>query len=169
MMNEKKRGERTSLPEQKNPLLNKEFLEYLKSELVKYPETHEGIDASLRTVINLLLVFIDTIPGIGEASSGLVDTLKAFAILRGMTMKHGERTLLNTTPDVPFVYNIVSEIFEPCFGFIFPSHAIPSALQFKKDLPRIQAFLKLSAQRIADYQQSKQQRDREKAADVFLE
>lgn len=94
------------------------FMAMLKDEKVK-----ESLKAAVRTLANVGITLVDFIPGIGDAVSIGADLLKL--------------TKFDITPDVSKKWAWGSEVLEPLFGGVLPTHAIEGGLQLWKDMPRL--------------------------------
>lgn len=92
------------------------------------PEVREATKALLRTLANLGISGLDTIPVLGDSFSWMADFMKFF------------RKTNFLTPDVPWGTAIGSEVLEAFPGM--PSHIVEGLLQLRKDRPRLWAGLK---------------------------
>ncbi|PIR86735.1 MAG: hypothetical protein COU11_04475 [Candidatus Harrisonbacteria bacterium CG10_big_fil_rev_8_21_14_0_10_49_15] len=117
-----------------------------------------GAAAALRTMINTGISAIDMFPGIGAVPSWIADGLKWVSRFSRKT------DFLDLTPAVSKRVAIGSEALEFITLDAFPSHAIESTLQLKReDVPKmiaaIKAMIEILRGEQADYQQNQAQID----------
>ena len=99
-------------------------------EITRDPVVCKGAEAFLRTVVNAGISGADLGMGVGEVLSWSAHAAKLIAI-------KFEISLLNTTPDVPFWVNILSEAGEvPTLGTA-STHSLASILQLIPDKKRM--------------------------------
>lgn len=120
------------------------------SRAITDPEISVAAKAAVRTLANLGISTMDTVPIAGEGVSWLADIGK-------FTDSWAQRLGVSTdlTPDVSKRVAVGSEILEAFTASVGPSHMVETALQFKADWPRLrrgfERFLELLQGEQDDY------------------
>jgi hypothetical protein len=90
----------------------------------------------VRTGLNLIIVVLDVVPGVGELFSWSADGWKVLVRLAG-------RVDLDLTPDVPVWTALSTEALE-LVSPVIPTHIIEALLQLRADWPRIKQLWRRS-------------------------
>ncbi len=121
----------------------------LRDKLVDNPIGKEGLDALKRLGKNFSIVLADSVPVLGSVVHWSADVLKL--------SKH------DATPDVSKLTAWGANIIDVLTLDTIPSYWIQAALQLRKDLPKLQALLKLiqkiRTEEMEDYEENQSQVD----------